>query len=150
VENAYARDIRALRVANRTGIDLGPTRLEMGLYGLHKDLYHPIFQVMDQTTVEYGAFGRAEVALDRASFTIGLQAGGGETDAKRYVNMGGRRVAMTANADQKARNLDLDGEGRVTAVEGLELIAGGQLIHTNRRYEDQMTPSLSARRTYES
>lgn len=148
--NDYARDIRALRVANRTSIDLGNTRLEAGLYGLHKDLYHPIFQVMDQTIVEYGVFGRAEMALGRASLTLGINAGGGETDAKRYVNVGGQRGVMTADADQKARNLEIYGEGRVTLVEGFELIAGGQFIHTRRRYEDQMTPSLSARRTYES
>lgn len=150
VANDYARDIRSLRVANRTTLDLAPVRLEFGLYGHHKELYHPIFQVMDQTSVEYGAFGRADISLENASFALGLNLGGGETDAKRYVNVGGQRGAMTADADQKARNVELYGEGRARVIDGLEIIAGGQFVRTTRRYEDWMNPAMSARDAYDS
>ncbi|HEY8963399.1 MAG TPA: TonB-dependent receptor, partial [Alphaproteobacteria bacterium] len=70
----YARDINSLRIANRTAFDLGQGRtLEVGGYMNNKDLYHPIFQVVDQQSLDLGLFAR----LKGDRYVLGINAGRG-------------------------------------------------------------------------
>src|SRR5690606_2412567 len=51
-----ARDVDSLRLQNRTHIELGRAVVEIGGFANFKDLNHPIFQVIDQNSEDYGLF----------------------------------------------------------------------------------------------
>lgn len=124
ISGDQARDIDSIRLQNRTTIDWGATRLEFGPFVNAKSLYHPIFQVIDQESVDYGAFARLEHEAGPLGFTLGGEIRRGDTHARQFINIAGRRGAPTFDAEQDARTANLYGEVRVTPVERLTLIAG--------------------------
>ena len=123
--NAQARDIESLRLQNRTSIDLGAAQLETGLFLNVKALYHPIFQVIDQDSVDRGGFFRLDYMSGPFELTLGGEMRFGTVRSKRYRNIDGDRGALTFNADQKARTANLYGEIRFKPTDRLSLIAGG-------------------------
>lgn len=134
-----ARDIDSLRLQNRTTIDWGALTLDIGGYLNAKSLYHPIYQVIDQDSVDRGAFFRFDYASGAVEATLGGNLRVGDIRSRRFVNVRGRRGALTFDADQDARTASLYGELRVKPVAALTLIVGGvyadamrrQLIHVN-------------------
>lgn len=149
-----ARDIDSVRFSNKTTVALGSSTLTFSAFGTYKDLYHPIFQVFDQETVEYGASADIRTPFDLGAvpgaFVVGVNAGRGKTDAKRFVNVGGDRGALTSDVVQKASNLDAYAEARFEVAQGFHIIGGGQLIHTTRTYHDRLNPALSDDASYTS
>lgn len=125
VAGDQARDIVSLRLQNRTSFDWGALRLDVGGFVNAKSLYHPIFQVIDQDSLDLGGFFRADYAAGPVEVTLGGEIRRGTTDARQYVNIAGRRGALTFDADQTARTANLYGEVRVRPVDRLTLIAGG-------------------------
>ncbi len=119
-----ARDINSIRVQNQTRIDLGNSSLAVGIWLNDKSLYHPIFQVIDYESLDNGIWARYEWENGPVAFTLGAEARQGETDAKRYVNIGGERGALTFAADQEAWTANVYGEGRYSVTDQLTLIAG--------------------------
>jgi iron complex outermembrane receptor protein len=148
--NDYARDIRSLRVANRTALPVGDGMVEMGVYGTVKSLYHPIFQVIDQDSVEAGAFARWTGELGVADVTFGANLIWGKVDSKRFVNVGGERGALTYDADQNSLNLEAYGEARLHLSDAMVAIVGGQGIYARRRSADNLDPVMSDRESYSS
>ena len=148
-----ARDIDSIRLQNRTTIDLGATQIEGGLFLSTKQLFHPIFQVIDQKSVDYGAYARIDHQMMLAgmplSLTLGTTARFGHVDAKQFVNVGGRRGAVTQIARQEAQTIDSYGEIRLTPLAGLTLIAGGIHSHGQRRVDNRTQPKLSGNRGYD-
>jgi iron complex outermembrane receptor protein len=138
------RDIDSLRLQNRTRIDLGGGALEAGGFVNLKALYHPIYQVLDQTSTDWGLFARLNVAHGPFSFTLGTTDRFGTMASKRFVNVDARRGALTFDADLSARTIDVYGEGRY-AIGSLSLIAGGVYTHGERR-QDQRFPTIVAGR----
>jgi iron complex outermembrane receptor protein len=143
LSNDYARDVRSLRVANRTVFMLdNGMDLEVGAYANDKSLYHPIFQVIDQESLDLGAFARLKggwtVSDLNNDFTIGMNAGHGVNDAKRYVNTGGKRGALTADAEQVARNVEIYGENRLHFAPDWSFILGMQGNIAARDYSDHL------------
>ncbi|WP_374526386.1 TonB-dependent receptor family protein [Sphingopyxis sp.] len=127
------RDIDSLRLQNRTTIDWGALTLEAGAFLNAKSLYHPIFQVVDQESSDRGTFFRFDYAGDRVEATFGGELRVGDIKSKRFVNVAGRRGALTFDADQDARSASLYGEVRVKPVAALSLIAGGVYADGMRR-----------------
>ncbi len=120
-----ARDITSIRLQNRTRFDWGATHLEVGVFANIKDLYHPIFQVIDQGSNDVGAMARLEHDAGPLSLTLGGEIRRGSTQARQFVNVAGNRGAMTFEADQDARTANIYGEVRFKPVERLTLVAGG-------------------------
>ena len=125
VAGDQGRDIDSLRLQNRTRFDWGALTLDIGGFANAKSLHHPIFQLIDQKSVDVGSFFRADYAEDPIELTFGGEIRRGSTDARQFVNNGGRRGALTFDADQKAQTATLYGEVRVRPLETLTLIAGG-------------------------
>jgi iron complex outermembrane receptor protein len=119
------RNIDSLRLQNRTRVDLGDTSLEVGAFLNTKQLFHPIFQVIDQKSDDYGSFARLEHQAGPFSFTLGGEIRRGSTRARQYLNVAGKRGALMFDADQDARTANLYGEVRYRPVERLSLIVGG-------------------------
>lgn len=151
ISGDQARDIDSLRLQNRTSIALGAnTALEVGTFVNAKDLFHPIFQVIDQKSTDIGAYSRLTHETRRIGLTLGATARWGDLTAKQFANLGGRRngAAPTALADQHARTIDLYGEVRVAPASGLSLSAGGVYVAGRRSVDNRIRPSASDSRTY--
>lgn len=152
ITNDYARDIRSLRLQNRTAWRMGETRIEFGIFANLKSLYHPIFQVIDQDSTDWGGYLRAEGRTDVAGmpldYTLGSTARIGRIDAKQFVNVGGKRGALTASGEQKASTIDAYGELRLHPVEPLAVIAGLQYVHGHRALDNRLRPEASDARDY--
>ncbi len=101
------RNVRSIRVANKTALDLGDgAKLEFGGYGGYKRLYHPIFRVLDQRGPVAGLFARyrdeGTLAGHRNVLTVGSDVSWGEVDAKQYANLAGSRGALLASGKQES------------------------------------------------
>ena len=118
------RDIDSIRLQNRTSFDWGATRLDIGLFLNAKELFHPIFQVIDQKSTDTGIFARLDHEAGPVQFTLGGEIRRGNTSAKQFVNNGGKREALTFDADLDARTANVYAEARVMPAEGLTLVAG--------------------------
>lgn len=128
--NDQARDIDSLRLQNRTTWTIADTAsLEGGMFINVKSLYHPIFQVVDQESVDRGAFARLDWTQGPLALTLGGEIRYGTVKARRFVNIDGERGGLTFDADQKARTANIYGEVRMQPASGLTLIAGG--IHAD-------------------
>jgi len=124
IASDQARDITSLRLQNRTRFDWGDTRLDLGVFLNAKQLYHPIFQVIDQKSIDKGAFARLEHEAGPFAITLGGEIRRGSTHARQFVNRAGQRGALVFDADQDARTANLYGEVRLKPVARLTLIAG--------------------------
>ncbi len=145
VAGDQARDIVSLRLQNRTTFDWGAFKLDVGGFVNSKSLYHPIFQVIDQDSFDLGGFFRADYAAGPVEVTLGGELRRGSTDARQYVNIAGRRGALTFDADQTARTANIYGEVRVRPVERLTLIAGGVYADGFRKRRVNVSTSRDGR-----
>jgi iron complex outermembrane receptor protein len=134
-----ARDINSIRVQNRTRFDLGNSYLDIGAFLNSKELYHPIFQVVDQVSMDRGVYARYDRVGDVWSVTLGGESRWGNIDAKRFVNLTGKRGTLTFDADQTARTTNIYGEISVSPIENLTLIAGG-IYADGFRKQSQIVP----------
>lgn len=130
------RDIDSLRLQHRTSIALGDANLDVGVFLNTKSLFHPIFQVVDQKSVDRGAYARLDWSNGRLEFTLGGEARFGDVAARRYVNVNGSRGALTFEADQEARTANVYGELRYRPVDTISLIAGGIYADGMRRQHE--------------
>lgn len=153
--NDYSRDIRSLRIANRTVFELdNGWTVEAGGYVNDKSLYHPIFELLDQESIDVGTFSRLNghynLAGHRNEFTLGLNLGRGVNNADRYQNVRGKRGAMTSNTKQIAGNVELYGENRFYMTHDWSLITGLQGTVADRDYRDNNNNANSDQKTYRS
>lgn len=139
------RDIDSLRLQNRTTVTIGKAVVEAGLFLNAKQLFHPIYQVVDQDSVDYGAFARLDWADGPIELSLGGTARFGRIDSRRFVNANGARGALTFDADQKAHTVSLYGETRYRPIPALALIAGAVFTDGARR-QDQIVPARIAGR----
>lgn len=137
----YQRDFELYRMANKTTWHGDGITVSGGVYAQHKDLYHPIFQLVDQTTLSYGAFN--DVALDGTlgglpnRITIATHLSQGDTDSKRFTNLSGGYGPLQADARERASNATLYLEDRVQLRPDFAVLAGAQLLYANRDFKDR-------------
>lgn len=148
------RDIDSIRLQNRTTVDLGNGQLSFGGFYNAKKLFHPIFQVIDQNSSDYGVFASLDLAGEIGGMpweaTLGTQARFGRMAAKQFVNVAGRRGALTANNRQTARTINSYGEIRLTPVERLTLIAGGIYTSGERKIVNRLAPLRSGEADFDA
>ena len=147
------RDVDSIRLQNRTTIDLGKGTLEGGVFYNTKQLFHPIFQVLDQKSEDYGAYARLNLNGTIGGLPveamIGTTARFGHVDAKQFLNVAGSRGALTQVARQEAQTIDSYGELRVKPVDMLSLIAGGVYTHGKRTIDNRTNAALSGSATFD-
>ena len=129
------------------------------VYGVWKDLDHPIFQVIDQQSRNWGAFGRfdwdGQVGGKRADAFFGAWYRTGDMDSNFYVNNRGARGAPTSRTQQNADAVDVFGEGRLFVTDHLALVAGATWGQAGRDYTSFAVPgvpttfNLKAGKTYD-
>jgi iron complex outermembrane receptor protein len=146
--NDQGRNQRGLRGSLRTAWRLDDhTVFEGAVYAVWKDLDHPIFQVIDQQSRNYGAFGR----LDWEGVLGGLKADAylgawyrqGDLDSAFYTNLRGARGALQSLSLQNAKAADVFAEGRVFARPHLALVGGLTWGTAKRDYRSFAVPGVA-------
>lgn len=148
------RDIDLWRIANKTTVRFGSTRLEIGTYYSDKELFHPIFQVLDQDNRDYGMDARlihdGQWLGRRNEFVLGFAPSRGVTDEKRWANVNGRRGAMTNASEQIASNTELYAENRWFLLPDVALIAGLQHSRNKRELNDRFFASAAQDESFDA
>ncbi|WP_312127393.1 TonB-dependent receptor domain-containing protein [Brevundimonas sp.] len=149
-----ARDVSLQRLALQTRWRFDDALLfEGAIWGWQKDLYHPIFQVVDQDSQTWGLYGRFDwngmVAGKRADAFWGLNWRDGEMDALRFVNLTGRRGTKTAEGLQAASSSDLFAEGRLFVTDELAVVGGATYGRATRDYRDHLNPANNAKTDFD-
>jgi len=146
LSNNYGRNMRNARASLQTTWRLSETTVfEGGVYGAWRDLDHPIFQVVDQESRNFGAFGRLDwtgaLAGMEADLFAGLSWRVGDLDSRNWINLRGSKGAATAFSRQNAQALDVFAEGRLFVTPRLALVAGGTYGTTSRDYQSYKLPA---------
>jgi iron complex outermembrane receptor protein len=161
LSNNYLRNMRSVRgaVQARWRLDASTT-FDGGLYASWKDLDHPIFQVIDQESRNWGAFGRfawdGAVGGLKADAFWGAAYRSGDLDALQWINVRGAHGAKQAQSRQNAAGLDVFAEGRLFVTDRLALIGGGSWGHAGRNYDSVRVAgapasfALTASKAYDS
>ncbi|HEY0440169.1 MAG TPA: TonB-dependent receptor, partial [Xanthobacteraceae bacterium] len=144
-----ARNSRTERIANVTSFRLEVGQLDIASWAIHKNLYHPIFQVIDQGGWTYGVAPRYTADFEIGGFRDQVIAGarfiGGNNTALQFVNIGGARGAKTVDSAQNAYNYEAYAENRFFFLPTVALMTGAKFLHDERVFEDNGgTPGHSA------
>ncbi len=87
ISGNQSRKVQAERIANRTSFDLEVAASTIDSWAIHKNLYLPIFQVIDQDGWTYGVSphwsGTFDVGGYRNDLLLGLRAFAGINDARQ-------------------------------------------------------------------
>lgn len=136
-----SRKVETERIANRTSFLLDVGKLDIDTWAIHKSLYHPIFQVIDQDGWTYGIAphwaGSFEIAGYRNDTILGLRAFAGQNSALQFNNIGGQRGAQTLRAVQSASNYEAYGENRLWFLPDVALMTGAKAFSSNRTYSNK-------------
>ena len=151
--NNHQRDVRSVRLMNKTAIQLSPdTKMEVGAFVSDKDLFHPIFQVLDQESTDYGAFSKLDKNFSAFGLShnviFGANYHAGKTDALQFLNIAGSRGTKTGDADQKSQNISLYGEGQFHVTPTVSAILGGQALYMQRDFVNNLNPAASEEKTF--
>lgn len=135
------RDFELLRVANKTTFRDGDETLTVSSFWSWKDLDHPIFQVIDQVSNDFGVDVRydslADLAGHRNRFTLGMGAMYGITQDNRFQNLLGERGLRTAENQLQSMNVDLYIQDTFYMTDTVALILGAQGSYANRDFDEQ-------------
>ncbi len=147
--NDQARDIDSLRLQNRTSIALGAGTLDAGLFLNAKQLHHPIYQLVDQKSLDWGSYARLDQDFGMFGLTAGITARFGSVASRRFVNLDDERGAKTFEADQQARTIDAYAEARLRPTGQLTLIAGAVYTSGLRRQDQAFPAAVGNRATFD-
>ena len=140
VAGRQKRDYDLYRLANRTAFDLDSGLLELSAGYSYKDLFHPIFQVLQQRSNDYNASIRyvtTQSAGGHANrLVFGATPSWNRVSDDRFVNVAGTKGAPTAASEQRSRNLTVYAEDQLDVRTNWTLVAGLQWTDSHRRYED--------------
>lgn len=155
VTGQQKRDMDVVRVANKTNILLGDhSSLQLSAYYSHKDLFHPIFQVIDLDTNDYGFEARfsqeGELFGHKNELILGVNPSFGVGYDKRSVNNLGKRGARTNLLTNRSNNIEAYAENRFYIVPDISLITGLQYTHSQRKLKDKFFASAAQDESFEA
>lgn len=148
-----ARDIRSARAALLHRREIGGVDAEGGIWGFVKSLYHPIFQVVDQDSLDWGLFARVrdeDASSTLRRWTLGVNFTRGDNDAEQFVNVAGAEGARTYSAEQDAETIELYGEAELGMTDALSFVLGAQAVRSERFLRRTMPSTLNASRSFEA
>ncbi|WP_305173465.1 TonB-dependent receptor domain-containing protein [Sphingomonas aurea] len=142
VRQDQQRNVRSIRVANKTTARLGDTIVEAGVFYNNRHVRHPIFQWLDFTVDDYGAFVRAvddrSLGLIRNRLIVGANLQNGTIDTEQFVNLTGAvKGALAASLVDTSRNFSIYAEDSLFVAPNLALIGGLQYLHARRDRRDR-------------
>ena len=147
--NDQGRHQRGVRGSLRTTWRINESLLlEGAAYATWKDLDHPIFQVIDQKSRNWGLFSRlrwdGELGGMRADGYAGAWLRTGDLDSHFWLNIRGARGALQQLTYQNADASDVFAEGRLFISERLALVGGATWGRAGRDYTSVRLPGVAA------
>ncbi|WP_150004201.1 TonB-dependent receptor family protein [Iodidimonas muriae] len=145
IDNDWARNIRSLRLINKTSVQMGASgQLDFGAYGTIRDLDHPIFVFIDDEVRDYGLFGRYTDSLSlaglRHNITLGMTARRSTIDDDWFVNEGGRRGFHIQSTQQDASIIQGYATDQIYLTDTFAVDLGLQAFATKRDFTDNFDP----------
>ncbi len=153
--NQQKRDFPLFRIANKTSYRIGDGVLEASAFYSYKDLWHPIFQVLDVVSNDYGLSLRYVTETPLAGhanrFVVGFIPQWGTAMDNRFVNVEGRAGARTGKARQESSNYVLYAENSFSFTPEWVGVIGAQFTSAQRKLEDQFLSNgdQSVNQTYD-
>ncbi|ART79664.1 TonB-dependent receptor family protein [Oceanisphaera avium] len=139
--NHWQHNLDGARLANRTLWLVDTTEYEVGAWYGQSQLDHPIYEVIDHNSTDYGAYSRlnhyGQFGQRDNEVTLGLTWSAGHINGQQFVNTGGNRGAQTAHARNSARNLIAYGENRLELMPDLFLHTGLQYQYSERKQQNK-------------
>ena len=147
--NNYGRNMRNARASVQTTWRLGDTTVfEGGVHAAWRDLDHPIFQVVDQESRNFGAFGRLDwtglIGGHAADLFAGVSYRIGDLDGRQWLNLRGSQGPAQAFSRQNAEALDVFAEGRFFVTPRVALAAGATYGTAERDYRAYKLPGVAS------
>jgi len=136
------RNFDLYRLSNLTTVRLNADqRLEFGAFYSYKSLFHPIFQVLEQKSDDYGVNARfvSERPLggNRNRFVAGISLAEGTLSDDRFVNVAGHAGARTNQTEQKSNNFNLFAENQYYFLPKTAFVLGAQFTEAKRDLDDK-------------
>ncbi len=133
-------DLHHLGLQLRTQLG-GGQRLEISPYLQYRDIDHPIFQVINQQSRDYGAEARYENSLPLFGrtnrFTVGLQPSWLNMDNRQFINQAGEHGELRKQQKDEAVGLAVYAENALALTPRLTAVAGFRLDHAIRKSHDR-------------
>lgn len=140
VSGNQKRDINFFRLASKTTYKQDDQQWDFNAYWFTAELFHPIFQILDDDSQDFGGEIRYMNTTDLwgqdNQFLIGFSPSIGYIKDDRYVNAGGANGARTAQNDQEAYNFNLYTEDQLKLSDRLTFTPGVQLSYASRQTTD--------------
>lgn len=138
------RDFTLYRVSDRLAWSNGDSDAQLTGFWSHKDLDHPIFQVIDQNSNDFGLEGRfnhhGTLAGHDNRLTAGVSPVFGRTEDERFVNGAftgqPRRGARTGDSTQDSFNIDTWVEDALSLGDRWTVSLGSSLNFSSRKFDD--------------
>lgn len=134
------RDFDLYRLANRTVIELGEARLELSAGYGYKDLWHPIFQLLQQRSNDWFAGARyvdeRKLAGHANRLVAGFAPSWNSVHDDRFVNVAGTKGARTARSHQLSQNYAAYLQNEFDLDARWTFVTGAQWTDAERRYDD--------------
>jgi iron complex outermembrane receptor protein len=115
-------------------------RLEISPYAQFRDIDHPIFQVINQQSRDWGAEVRYESSaplLGRTNrLTLGFQPAWLDMDNRQFENLAGAHGALRKDQNDQAAGLALYGENALALTPRLTAVVGVRFDHAIRKSRD--------------
>jgi iron complex outermembrane receptor protein len=133
--------------------------LSFNIHGQYRNMDHPIFQILDQDSRNFGgeihyAF-HGTLAGRRNQFVVGFAPQHGTTGERRFVNLGAgqpvsQRGPLTALFGTEATNYGLYFENQFDVTSAFTFVAGGRADWAQREFKDRFLSDgdRSDRRTF--
>ena len=136
------RDFDLYRVSNLTTFRINPEqRLEVGGFYSYKSLFHPIFQVLEQKSDDYGLNARfisdQKLFGNKNKLIIGVSLAEGTLSDDRFENIGGQAGARKGESEQRSANYAIFAENQHYFLPTTALIVGAQAVNSKRHLDDR-------------
>ncbi|MFW6085165.1 MAG: TonB-dependent receptor family protein, partial [Gemmatimonadota bacterium] len=157
VSDDWGRDYSLHHVGTQLRLQLGEgRRLDVAPYAQLRDIVHPIFQVLDQESRDFGLEVRYEQDRPLAGrdnrLTLGLQPARGTIDNENYENVGGESGELRKDQDDTAVGLGFYAENAYSVTGSFTAILGLRYDRAVREVEDDFLDDgdQSDRRVFEA
>lgn len=140
VSGDQKRDLTINRIGNLTSFELNDQHsLQLATYYNEKSLFHPIYQVLDVDSTDFGL--RLTHRWDNAAgwaWQAGVDASKGRNFQDNYLNIRGQKGRKVDDLQQTANNLNVFTELSAPLAEDWALIGGLSWLNQRREVDDQL------------
>lgn len=136
------RDFKLIRLSNLTTIRLDPDQhVEVGAFYSYKSLFHPIYQLLEQDSNDYGLnlryIGNQVLWNHKNQLIVGATLAAGTLADNRFFNVFGQAGARTTQAQQQSNNYTVFAENQYYFLPSTALVLGAQAVSSKRELDDQ-------------